>query len=64
MADESTYISIEQLEICIYWVDKQITVCEEYISLMPVAQTNADTIVICIKDVLLSMNLRIQDAHG
>ena len=28
----------------------------------PVAQTNADTIVVCIKDVLLHMNLRIQDA--
>ena len=31
---------------------------------MPVAQTNADTIVSCIKDVLLRMNLRIQDARG
>ena len=31
---------------------------------MPVAQTNADTIVVCIKDVLLHMNLRIQDFHG
>ena len=39
-----------------------MTVCEEYISLMPVAQTNADTIVISIKDVLLHTNLRIQDA--
>ena len=41
-----------------------MTVCEEYIDLMPVAQTNADTIVIYIKDVLLLMNLRIHDAHG
>ena len=41
-----------------------MTVCEEYIGLMPVTQTNADTIVICIKDVLLQMNLRIQDACG
>ena len=30
-----------------------MTVCEEYIGLMTVAQTNADTIVICIKYVLL-----------
>ena len=29
-----------------------------------VAQTNADTIVVCIKDVLLCMDLRIRDAHG
>ena len=41
-----------------------MTVCEEYIGLMPVAQTNADTIVVCIKDVLLHMNLRIKDACG
>ena len=41
-----------------------VTVCEEYIGLMPVAQTNADIIVVCIKDVLLRMNLRIQDARG
>ena len=39
-------------------------VCEEYIVLMIVAQTNADTIGICIKDVLLCMNLRIQGACG
>ena len=37
---------------------------QEYIGLMPDAQTNADKIVVCIKDVLLRMNLRIQDAHG
>ena len=35
---------------------------EEYIGLMLVAQTNAGTIVVCIKEVLLYMNLRIQDA--
>ena len=31
---------------------------------MPVTLTNADTIVTCIKDVLLRINLRIQDALG
>ena len=41
-----------------------MTVCMAYIGLMPVAQTNADTIVICIKDVLLHMNLRIRDSRG
>ena len=62
MADESTDPSNnEQLVICICWVNQ--AVCEKYISLMPVAQTNADTIVVCIKDVLLRMNHRIQDAH-
>ena len=50
MADESTDTSnIEQLVICIRWVDKEMTICEEYIDLTPVAQTNADTIALCIK---------------
>ena len=31
---------------------------------MIVTHINADTIVVCIKDVLLHMNLRIHDAHG
>ena len=49
MADESTDASnIEQLVISIRWVDKEMTVCEEYIGLMPVTQINADTIVVCI----------------
>ena len=34
------------------------------IGLMPVSQTNTGTIVVCIKDVLLHMNIRIQDVHG
>ena len=59
--DRATF---EKLVICIRWVDKEITVCEEYIGLMPVAQTNADTIVVCINNVLLRMNFGIQDAGG
>ena len=58
MADESTGArNIEQLVICIYWMDKEMTVWEECIGLTPVAQINADTIVIGIKDMLLRMNL-------
>ena len=65
MADGSPDASIiEQLVICIHWVDKEITVFEEYIGLMPVPQINADTIVNCFKDVLLYVNLRIQDTRG
>ena len=53
MADETTDASnIEQLVICMRWVDKEMTVHEDYIGLMPIAQTNADTIVSCINDVL------------
>ena len=59
MADESTDAStdasnIEQLVICICWVDKEMTVCKEYIGLMPVAQTNAGTTIGC----------KIHDARG
>ena len=62
-ADESIDASnIEQLVICIHWVDKEMTVHDDHIVLMPVAQTNADTIVSCNKDALLHMNLRTQDA--
>ena len=65
ITEESTDASnIEQLLMCICWVDKEMVACEEYIGQMPVTQTNADTIVVCIKDVLLHMNLRIQDARG
>ena len=38
MADESTDANnIEMLVICILWVDKEMTVCKEYIGLMPFA---------------------------
>ena len=53
----------EKHVICLRWVDKEMTVCDEC-GPMPVAQTNADTIVVSIKFVLLCMNLRIRYAHG
>ena len=57
MADESTDVrNMEQLVICIRWMDNEMTLCEEYVGLMPVTKTNADTIVVCIKD--------LPDAHG
>ena len=56
MAESTDASNIEQLVICTHWVDKQTIVCKEYI--------DADTNVICTKDVLLHMNLRIQDACG
>ena len=50
MADKSTDASIvEQLVICIRCVDKEMPICEEYIGLMAVTQTNADTIVFASK---------------
>ena len=41
-----------------------MTVCEEYTGLMPVVQINADTIVVCIKDVQLRLNHRIRYSCG
>ena len=39
MADESTDVNnIDMLVICIHWLDKEITICEEYIGLIPVAR--------------------------
>ena len=66
MADESIDASnIEQLVICIDWVDKEMTVREEYISPMPVTQTNADTIVCCLHQrCAASYVFRIQVARG
>ena len=50
MADEITSASnIEQLVICTRWVDMEMIVCEEYIGLMPDTDTNAGTIVVCIR---------------
>ena len=54
----------EQLLICIHWVDKEIIVCEKYTGWVPVAQVNADTIDVCIQDVQLYLNHRIQDSCG
>ena len=35
-------------------------VCEEYVGLMPVDLINADTIIVCLKDVLLHMDLEFK----
>ena len=49
MADMSTNVSnFEQHVICIHWVNKNDSM-HEYIGLMPVAQTNADTIIFALK---------------
>ena len=57
MADERTDASnIEQLVIGKHWVDKKVMVCEEYIGLMPVAQTMQIQLSFVSKDMLLHMN--------
>ena len=57
MADESTDVSnIEQLvSNCIHWVDKEMTVWEIHWS--DGSRSDKNALVVCIKDVLLRMNL-------
>lgn len=65
MADEASDVSnVEQLIICVRWVDEKRTASEDFIGLQPLNNTTADTIVNVIKDVLLRMNLRISDSRG
>ena len=65
MADECADISNkEQLVICIRWVDENLAAHEDFIGLHQLEHTGADNIVVAVKDVLLCMNLRIQDARG
>ena len=50
MVDESTDASnFEQLVICVCWLNMEMIVWKKYIGLMPVTQTNPDTIVFASK---------------
>ena len=52
----------EQLVFCLRWVDDNLIVHEDFVDMHPMKGT--DQIVSLIKDILLRMNLRLQDAHG
>ena len=65
MVDESADVSNkEQLVFCIRWVDDELVVHEDFIGMHPMQGTGADQIVFIIKDILLRMNLRLEDARG
>ena len=65
MADETADISNkEQLVTCIHWVDENFVVHEDFFGIHPLERTTADDIVFIIKDVLLRMNPKIQNARG
>ena len=49
---------------CIRWVDNNLEAHEEFIGLHRIPNTEADTLVNIIKDILLRLNLRIADARG
>ena len=65
MADETADVSnTEQLVLCIRWVDDDLQSREEFIGLHAIDTTDANTIVLVIKDVLLRMNLSISRCRG
>ena len=49
--------------LCMRWVDENLMPNEEFIGLHAIPDTSADQIVAIIKDVLLRMNLRIENAR-
>ena len=65
MADETADISNkEQLVVCIRWVDENFAVHEDFIAMYPLERATADHIVAVLKNCLISMHLRIENARG
>ena len=55
---------MEQLTFCIRWADDNSVAHEDFIGLHPIPDTSADEIVAVIKDILIRMNLKIENARG
>ena len=56
MVDETTYIgNLEQVVVCLRWVNKCFEVCEDFFGLYEVDSTESDKIFATIKDVLLRL---------
>ena len=66
MADETADISNkEQLDVCIRWVDENFAVHEDFIAMhVSLHVSTADHIVTILKNGLISMHLRIENARG
>ena len=65
MVDETTDVSnVEQVVICLRWVDENFEVREEFVGLFEVASTGAEVIYAAITDVLLRLNLAISKIRG
>ena len=64
MADKMTDNSNqEQFVLCLRWVDEDLNLHEEFIGLHVVPNICADTLVACIRDTLIRMNLSIQNCR-
>ena len=65
MADEVTDSSNqEQFVLCLRWVDEDLNPHEELVGLYVVPNICADTLVACIRDVLIRMNLTLKNCRG
>ena len=65
MVDETTDVSnVEQVVICLRWVDENFEVQEEFVDLFEVASTGAEIIYAAITDVFLRLNLAISKVRG
>ena len=65
MADEVTDSSNrEQFVLCLRWVDEDLNPHEKFIGLHGVPNICADTLVSCIRDTLIRMNLTIHNCRG
>ena len=65
MMDETTDISnMEQLVICLRWVDSKLMVHEDFIGLHSLNTVMADEIVNTIKYVLIRMQVNISKCRG
>ena len=50
--------------MCIRWVDENFAVHEDFIAMYPLKRTTADHIIAVLKNCLISMHLRIENARG
>lgn len=65
MVDETTDLSnIEQMVLCLRYVDDNLDVNEEVIGLHSLESTSADIIMLTIQDILLRLNLSINNCRG
>ena len=65
MVDETGDASnLEQLVLCLRWVDEELKIHEDFIGLHGMEVTDAKSIVNIIKDIIIRMGLKLKDARG
>ena len=65
MADEKTDLSnIEQMVLCLRYVDNDLEVHEELIGLYSLESTSADMVMSTIEDILLRLNLKVNNCRS